>query len=80
MDDGEGGSVKLFVVGSEGGGGAELLVTAGGGGGVELFVVGGEGGSGAKLLVTAGDGDGVELLGNSVLDSSLVFLLLISLL
>ena len=55
MDDGEGGSVKLFVVG-------------------------GEGGSGAELLVTAGDGGGVELLGNSVLDTSLFFLLLISLL
>ena len=47
---------------------------------VKLFVNGGEGGGGAELLVTAGDGDGVELLGNSVLDSSLFFLLLISLL
>jgi hypothetical protein len=46
------------------------------GGSVKLFVVGGEGGSGAELLDTAGDGGGVELLGNSVLDTSLFFLLL----
>ena len=58
MDEGEGGSVKFFVVGGKGG----------------------NGGNGAELLVTAGDGGGVELLGNSVLDTSLFFLLLISLL
>jgi hypothetical protein len=62
------GSVELLGVGDKGVSGDELLVV-----GVE--VVGDD-----DLLVEDGEGGGIKLLGNSVLASSLFFLLLISLL
>ena len=69
LDYGEGdGSVELLGVGDKG-------VSCD-----ELLVVGAEGVGDDDLLVDDGEGGSVKLLGNSVLDSSLFFLLLISLL
>ena len=61
-------SVDLLGVGDKGVSGDELLV------------VGVEGVGDDDLLVDDGEGGSVKLLGNSVLDTSLFFLLLISLL
>jgi hypothetical protein len=57
-----------------------LLDDSEGDGSVELLDVGVEGVGDDDLLVEGGEGGGVKLLGNFVLDSSLFFLLLISLL
>ena len=69
LDDSEGdGSVELLGVGDKGVSGDELLV------------VGVEGVGDDDLLVEGGEVGGVKLFGNFVLDTSLFFLLLISLL
>ena len=65
---GKGGSVKLLVVGGEGGDGGTLPVVSDKGvSGDKLLVVGVEG-------VGDDEGGGVKLLGSSVFDSSFLFL------